>query len=705
MSHTPTLPGVEALAYPWRKQETIRARDGKRWRLRSILVQDPHALEEMSVKLRTCEWLFYDSEGSGLNPHKGDRICGHTFLTQTDDWEVTAWYVPIRHLATSEVQLSPEVVNPVVAGILAYRQGKVVGHNLKFDAIMLRADDIPVYRQWHDTAIAAITHNENEKSYALKNLGEQYCYAGAKAEAEALDGWLRKDAKRLRLKFKKRGNTPLTPTYLERFGYARTPVRMCGQYACKDVFLTFLLWQKLKWVTQKFNRVYQRDIGVGYYLHDMEWIGLDVRVETIRVAQKAIHAEVEYWLGRIRHLTGRPYFEVKDSNLRRLFFDDLGMMHVKLTEDGQKSVDKESRMLLAKQYPAHEPLITAIDQHAKSRKIESTYAANFLRYVTTQGKIHPVYNQLEQKDEGGVPVTGRLSSAAPNIQNIAKKPYHLLNCACKKCAEKKRIPVGPEITISVRRYFTIKEGWVRAFIDLSQIELRVLAWLSRDPILLDCYANDLDVHQITADEVTGGDRDIAKQVNFGNSYGMTAIGLAKRLPYYAEDPDRAIRDADVYLTKFFETYAGIPRFRDWLAKQMCANGYMFISPFGRPRRIPTIASFDDRERARAERMMMSSIVSGTAADMMKEIMLRSGALIRENDWLVQIVQSVHDEIIYDMPIEGCGKVLPQLMKCFTTWPMFEKGGVPIRASCELSTTTWEEKRAVEVEAESFRWAA
>ena len=704
VNSTPTLPGVEIEAYPWRSQETIKLRDGNRWRLRSILVQDPHALARMFEQTRDADWLVYDSETSGLNPHLGARICGHALAIQTGEYEVTAWYVPVRHRATTEAQLTPEDVNATVAGIVAYRVGKILGHNLKFDVNMLRADGIRVLRTWHDTSIAATTHNENERSFALKKLGDRYCYSGAAAESEQMDDWMRRDAKTLRLNFKKRGkSTPQELSYLERFGYSRSPIRMCGQYACKDVFLTFLLWMRLKHTTVQFSQVYTRDMEVSKHLHEMEWEGLPVNVQTIRDAQSDIRKEGEYWQDRVRVLTGDPYFDVTDANLRRLFFDTHKMIPPKFTESGLASVDREARMLLVKQYPPHAPLLLAVDAQSKSRKIESTYASSFLRYVTDEMKIHPSYNQLEQRDEGGVPVTGRLSSANPNIQNIAKKPYHLMTCGCKKCVEIGHAP-GSLATVSVRRYFTVPKGWLRIFIDLSQIELRVLAWLSRDPVLLDCYANGLDVHQITADEVTGGDRDIAKQVNFGNSYGMTAVGLAKRLTYYADDPHRALKDAEKYLTKFFETYAGILRFRTWLADKMRANGNMFISPFGRPRRIPTIASSDEKERARAARMMMSSIVSGTAADMMKEIMLRCGIIIEREGWSTKLVESVHDELIFDTPIEGCGDVIPKLHAEFERWPMFERGGVPILASVDVSTTTWEDKRAIEVVEGGFRWA-
>jgi DNA polymerase-1 len=437
----------------------------------------------------------------------------------------------------------------------------------------------------------------------------------------------------------------------------------------------------------------------------MEWEGTPVDEAEIRSSWKVLHEEVEYWLTQVRHYSGDPTFQIKDSQLRELFYVRLGMEAPKVTEDGKFSVDQESRHLLRAQYPAHEKLIDAVNHHARTKKIESTYAVNFLRHVTPEGKIHASYNQLERREQGsGIPVTGRLSSANPNMQNIAKKPIHLRHCGCKKCAEEYGRDYGVEQSVSVRRYFTVPPGMVRAFVDLSQIELRTLAWFSQDPVLLHCYANDMDVHQITADECTGGNRDIAKQVNFRNSYGMTEVGLAKRLPYYWENPKQAIADAGDYLRKFFQTYAGIIRFRDRLAAEMRANGNMFVSPFGRPRRIPTIASNDERERSRAERMMMSSIISGTAADLMKEIMLRSGAMLAAEHPEVRIVQSIHDEVVYDMPIEGCAEVLPKIMKCFTDWPMFEARGVPIRASCELSTTTWEEKRTLLLDPDGFRWA-
>jgi DNA polymerase I-like protein with 3'-5' exonuclease and polymerase domains len=121
---------------------------------------------------------------------------------------------------------------------------------------------------------------------------------------------------------------------------------------------------------------------------------------------------------------------------------------------------------------------------------------------------------------------------------------------------------------------------------------------------------------------------------------------------------------------------------------------------------------DRQERSRAERMMMSSIISGTSADLLKEIMLRTRPVLRtEYGHLPYLdrgrqVQTIHDENIYDLPIAGVGLVIPKLMQCYTHWPMFEQGGVPIRASVEVSTTTWENKRAIKVHEDgTFSWAA
>lgn len=709
------LPGVETDRFDWPDERVFRLKGGRYVTLKYTLVHTLDELEEMREIAAPAQRLYFDTETSGLNPHQGARIVGHCVGVLVKRDVFRAWYVPVRHWNPYREQLAPEVVAPYVQDVLDHNQGTVTGHHLKFDESMSLADGIEFGRTRHDTAVQATIYDENQERFGLKALAAVHLFPEARNEEEALVDWMKRDARSLKMNYKKAPkDDPLKPTYLQRFGYSRSPIKLCGLYGCHDVFYTWGLEQVfLPKVWEKYRRVYERDMRVSEHVQRMEWRGLDVDPDEIQNAHAAITGEVEYWLSEVRRVVGDPSFEIKDAALRELFYNRLGLEPPKFTKkDNKPSTDKEARDLLEKKYPAHAYLMKAISRHSKAEKLRSTYTIAFLRHVTPARKIHASYNQIERKAEGGVPVTGRLSSSDPNIQNVAKKPIHLHNCACDKCLAKalkegRTLPPGSrEAVLSVRRYFTIRPGWLRAYIDLSQIELRVLAWLSQDPELLRCYQNDLDVHQMTADDVTGGDRDIAKQVNFGNNYGMTEIGLAKRLTFYAEDPDRAIEEAKVYLKKFFIKYAGIPVYKKKLANHMRRNGDMFVSPFGRPRRIPLISSDEGWERARAERMMMSSIVSGTAADLMKEIMIRCGIMLEREHPSVEISKTIHDEIAFDMPIKGCSVVLPKLQRCFNDWPMFEDGGVPIRSSIEVTTTSWEAKREIVIlDDGSFRWVA
>ncbi len=316
---------------------------------------------------------------------------------------------------------------------------------------------------------------------------------------------------------------------------------------------------------------------------------------------------------------------------------------------------------------------------------------------------------MEQRDEEGIPKTGRLASTSPNSQNIARKPIHLFDCTCEDCA---KIFAGQRQTrtVSIRRYYIVPKGRVYLYIDLSQIEIRVLAWFTQDKRLLYCYANDLDVHQITADGATNGDRDLGKILGLSMQYGVTKIGLARKLPIYADDPGQAELDAEIYLERYDQTYPGVKIFRDRLASYMAKHSCMFVNPFGRPRRISEIVSSDRAEYAHALRKMMASIISGTSADLLKEIMLRCRGVLQAEyaqlpyDRRGRQVQPIHDEIVFALPVEGCAQVIPKLYRCFTDWPMFEERGVPIRASASLTTTTWEDKKEINVYPDgSFGW--
>lgn len=722
------LTGVERLDWP--KPTTIKTKTGWSVRLTCVLVDTVEKLHAMARSVAAAPIFAYDTETSGLNPALGARICGHCFACLDDDGtSVTAWYVPVRHIGPhNEVhaQLDAADISPAIDEILC-SPGIVATCHGKFERRMARADGIRITRTIRDVAVEATIANENERSFALKNLTVAYCTDRAKDEAEELAQWMRKDARKLGLAYKKRKKlTPSDvgePTYLERFGFSRTPIDLCGHYGCRDAFYTlYLALAKYERVAEVYPALHEREHAIGDLLHGMEWEGLLADERAIVDTHERTGLAVTHWLDAVRSYPGVPLdFHASDPELRNLFFVDLKLTPTKYTKTAKKpSVDREARKLLAKAHPEHAPLFDALGHLATVQKLHSTYAGSYLRFFSHETKrIHPSYNQLEQRELGGVPVTGRLSSSEPNNQNVTGKTIHLWNCVCAKCCESDSTKTpGPENTVSIRRYFLVGENTIRVYIDFSQIELRVLTWFCQDPTLLYAYLHDLDVHQRIAEEL-GITRDVAKQVNFGNSYGMTEVGLALRLPGYYDDPDGTREAAKEILAAYFRRYSRIPQFRREFAGEMRRNGCMFVNPFGRPRRIEDIGAFERWRRERAERQMMSSIISGTSADLMKESMIRCagpGGVLDQHaapsGRIGKLVQTVHDELVFDLPLEtGWVKTMIALRAAMTDWPMFShptdgRTGVPIRANIELSTTNWEEKRALKVLGDgTFRWAA
>jgi DNA polymerase-1 len=722
--------------FRWPAPHVIQTRSGLAIELRSKLVQTVEQLQEMEDTLAPAADIVYDSETSGLNPRLGARIAGHALATFTAQNVVTAWYAPVRHLGgynEAQTQLDPETVVPVLRRILQ-APGRCGMHHAKFDFGHLRNDGVDVTRVLEDTSIDAVIANENEYSFGLKFLADKYCFKGARTEEKSLEDWMRADARKLGIAYRKRkrGETAELaedPTYLERFGFARSPIQLCGAYACKDVFYTLYLWLvTFAHVAKRWPELHAREHQISRILHKMEWTGLAVDAPMIRDAHDRARAEVEHWLTECRKHAGES-FSGTDGELRKLFYVQLGMEPQRFTKGGRAktpspSVDKIALKLLAERYPSNAPLITAASKLARARKIYTTYTGSFLRFLSSENRVHPSYNQLEQRDAGGVPVTGRLSSSDPNATNVDSRTLHLHTCECAKCLDggeaemrsregRSDAEIYKPNTIEVHRYFVVPEGFIRFYIDFSQIELRVLTWFCQDPVLLDCYRNGLDVHQIIADQL-GIERKVSKQVNFGNSYGMTEIGLAQRLPGYYTDPEATIEFAKRVLAQYFQRYSRIREFRDSFAAQMVRNGCEFLSPFGRPRRIPLVKSHKHWERSRGQRMMMSSIISGTSADIMKESMIRCDALLENrpapSGQKGMLVQSVHDELVFDYPLEpGWARVLLELKKQMEDWPQFsnpkDRVGVPIKVNVEVTTTTWADKRPVGISDDGRLWWA
>jgi DNA polymerase-1 len=250
---------------------------------------------------------------------------------------------------------------------------------------------------------------------------------------------------------------------------------------------------------------------------------------------------------------------------------------------------------------------------------------------------------------------------------------------------------------SIRRAFIVRrpngQVWPRLYFDYSQVELRVLAYYTRDPIMVDVYLNDGDIHERTQQEVAAVlraevERRRAKIVNFGLSYCLTAKGLSRQ-------SGMSLEDAKAFFGAFESRYKGIVKFRKWFWNDIRAReGHWFQNLWGRRRRLPRISSMDKWQRLRAERQAIGTLIQGQAAELTKESLVRVDRLIREKNLPAQLCNVVHDDIQIDCDPRCLCELAPAVKFEMERYPEFHP--IPIRVDAEYSITSWSQKQRLPV---------
>jgi DNA polymerase-1 len=271
------------------------------------------------------------------------------------------------------------------------------------------------------------------------------------------------------------------------------------------------------------------------------------------------------------------------------------------------------------------PIAGKVLEHRQLSKLKGTYADALPILIDPQtGRLHTTFNQAGA-------ATGRLSSSNPNLQNI---------------------PIRTELGREIRAAFVPEPGWKLMVADYSQIELRLLAHMSRDAVLMEAFRNGEDIHTRTAAEVLGipplmitrEQRNSAKAVNFGIVYGQTPFGLSKQLGI-----DR--KEAERYIHAYFDRYAGVRRFIDHTIAEVRRTG-VALSMFGRRRPIPDMNSRNVSARNFAERTAVNTPLQGTAADIIKLAMIRIAEKLRGKR--SRMLLQVHDELVFEAPPDEIG---------------------------------------------------
>jgi DNA polymerase-1 len=378
---------------------------------------------------------------------------------------------------------------------------------------------------------------------------------------------------------------------------------------------------------QGLAEVYEKiDLPLAPVLARMEAVGVGIDKRELEVISEKAQKELAAIEKRIYELAGFEFNVKSTQQLAEVLFDKLNLQPPRKTRTKVRSTAAEVLEELAL---IHE-LPKKILEHREIAKVKSTYADALPKLINpVSGRLHTHLSQTGA-------ATGRLSSSNPNLQNI---------------------PIRTELGREIRAAFIAPKGRVLLSADYSQIELRILAHLSQDPVLMDAFRNGEDIHSRTAQEVFGvgpmaqtrEHRRVAKVINFGVIYGLSAFGLAQQLGLETKEGAQ-------FIAKYFDRYSGVKKYLDAQIAEVRKAGFT-TTMFGRKRQIPEISSPQPNLRNFAERTAMNTPMQGAAADLIKLAMIELDQILAE-DFESRMILQVHDELLFEAP----EKELPKLTK-------------------------------------------
>ena len=355
----------------------------------------------------------------------------------------------------------------------------------------------------------------------------------------------------------------------------------------------------------------------------MEQYGIRVSKDSLKDYSDKLSKRIDELTNEITTLAGEEFNINSPKQLGVILFEKLGLKAGKKTKSGY-STNVE---VLEKLKDEH-PIIPAILLYRQLTKLKSTYADGLMSVIREDDRIHSTFHQT-------VTATGRISSTEPNLQNI---------------------PMRSELGREIRKVFIPEDGYVFLDADYSQIELRVMAAISKDENLIKAFSEAKDIHAITAshvfnvslDQVTPDLRRKAKAVNFGIIYGISSFGLG-------QDLDISRKEAQQYIDKYFENYKGVKNFLDETVKQAKETGVV-RTYFNRLRPIPELKSTNFMQRNFGERVAMNSPIQGTAADIIKIAMINVREKLKERNLKSRLILQIHDELLIETAKEELDEV-------------------------------------------------
>jgi DNA polymerase-1 len=562
-------------------------------------------LESLIDTIRKKGMVCVDTETTSKE-HLTAELVGISFCIEPG----VAYYLPLGHTYLGAgPQLDTREAIGLLKPVLTDDKVKKIGQNIKYDAEVLARYDIELKGLFFDTMVASYVIDPTLRQHNLDYLAQHY------------------------LSYKMLSYDEVTEHAKDK-NFASVDINRAKEYSCEDAEITLLLTSILEEkLRDTDNYALFRDLEMRLIpvLMDMEMAGIKIDVDFLKAMSEAFAHELSLIEQKVFDLAGEGFNINSPQQLGYILFEKLKLPWRKKT---RKKTGYSTDVEVLTELAVHHEVPNLLLRFRTISKLKSTYLDALVETVNpATGRVHTSYNQT-------VTATGRLSSSNPNLQNI---------------------PIRTDEGRDIRKGFIADNGCLLLSADYSQIELRVFAHYSEDPVLIRAFESGEDIHARTAAEVFGVDpqlvtlemRRMAKMINFGIIYGMGPLRLAKELGI-------SKKVAQAYLDNYYERYKGVKEFKEKMLSQARQNRYV-TTLLKRRRYVPNINSDNGNLKSEAERVAINTPIQGTAADLIKMAMINIAERLQREKLKTKTLLQVHDELVFEVPEKELDRV-SQLIK-------------------------------------------
>ena len=548
-------------------------------------------LKEIEKKLDKSKYFAFDTETTSLLAHEAELV-GFSFALQAHE----GFYIPIRH--NEQTELNPEEVTNWLKEVLERNENKIIGQNLKYDISVLQKYDIKIKKFCADTMLMSYAINSTATRHNLDSLADHYLSIQTIKYSDVMG----KGANKYK-------------------AFSEVPIKEATNYAAEDADIALQLYENFKEkLDEETNNLLQEiEYPLVHVLIDMENKGALIDTNHLMKLSNDFGSKLINLTQKIHNASGSVFNIDSPKQLSEILFTKLKIetKGLKKTSTGYYSTSESVLQKLSE----NNEIVKDILEYRTLAKLKNTYTDKISDICDANSRVHTSYHQ-------GVTSTGRLSSSDPNLQNI---------------------PIRTDEGITIREAFISPRGMKLLAVDYSQIELRLMAHYSKDPIMLDSFRNNEDIHKRTASEIFGVEisdvdsqmRRRAKTINFGLLYGMSSFGLSNQL-------EVSRTEADIFLNNYFERYAAVKTFMINTVEQ--AKKDKFVKTlYNRKIHVPNIEASNYMMRQGSERAAINGPLQGSAADIIKIAMINIQNWINKSKSNVRMILQVHDELIFEVP--------------------------------------------------------